>query len=116
MRARSPHYSGFRPRGSRSPNLESENERSDAVIAALAALKTVAAADPDHARAANRVGFARSDVARGHRLAGLSSADVASSPDLAHEILKLAVRYRRQASFGQRWQMGLERQGDLFDC
>jgi hypothetical protein len=116
MRARSPHYSAFTQRGNRSLNLESGNARSDAVVAALAALKAVAAADPDHARAANRVGFARSDVTRGHRLAGLSSADVTASPDLAHEVLKLAVRYRRQASYGQRWRMGIERQGDLFDC
>lgn len=115
MRATYPHYSVFGTRGSRSPNLESGNERSDAVAAALSALKAVAAADPDHARNANNRGFARSDVARGHRLAGLSSADVASSPELAHEVLRLAARYRRQASFGQRWRMGLERQGDLFD-
>jgi hypothetical protein len=39
----------------------------DRLETALEALRTVAALDPDHARDANGVGFAKSDVAIGHQ-------------------------------------------------
>jgi hypothetical protein len=111
-------YSLNHKRGTPSPNPFSGNERCDgleALQAALSVLRSVAASDPDHARHANAQGYSRSDGRRGHYLAGMSDDVVSRSPSLTSEVLRMAARYRRQASYGQRWRMGLERQGDLFD-
>jgi hypothetical protein len=63
MTARSPHYSPKR----NPPSVDSP--RDGRLEAALDALRIVADADPDHARHANGMGFAKSDVTGGHRLA-----------------------------------------------
>lgn len=104
----SPHYSGF-------PNPDSVDSRSDGrVRAALAALRHVAALDPDGARLENGVGFGVSDVARGHALAKLSPLTVLRSPVLCREVMAMAGRYRRQVPGGIAFAAGLTDQGALF--
>ena len=100
------------PRYSLALNRRSGDFRSDAV-AALAALKHVASLDPDVARLRNGMGFGRSDVARGHLLAGLSPESVRLSPALAGEVLRMAARYRKQVPGGQAYAAGLTDQGKL---
>ena len=101
------------PRYSMGLNRRSGDLRSDAV-AALAALKHVASLDPDGARLRNGMGFSRSDVARGHLLAGLSPESLRLSPALAGEVLRMAARYRKQVPGGQAYAAGLTDQGRLF--
>ena len=103
----SPHYSGFQ-------NPVSQDSRSDGrVRAALAALRHVAALDPDGARLENGVGFSVSDVARGHALARLSPLTVLRSPVLCREVMAMAGRYRRQVPGGLAFDAGLTDQGSL---
>ena len=61
-------------------------------------LAAVAANDADHARSQNGVGFLRADSAKGHVLAQLSVRVVLQNEDTCAEVLKLAARYRQQAS------------------
>lgn len=104
----SPHYS---PK----PNPKCSDSRSDArITAALSALRHVASFDPDGARLENDVGFSRSDVARGHRLAAIPVALVKSSPRLAAEVLAMAARYRRQVPGMAAFQAGLTDQRSLW--
>lgn len=65
---------------------------------ALVVLATVAAEDPDYARKVNGVGFSRSDSAKGHTLAHLSVQSVLQDEATISEVVKMAARYRRQAS------------------
>lgn len=76
-------------------------------MAALAALRHVASLDPDGARFDNGLGFSKSDVALGHRLAKLSSDAVRRSPVLAAEVMRLAAKYRRQVPGGMAYAAGL---------
>lgn len=107
----SPHYSGVRNQVS---NDSPRDARGDGRIrAALAALRHVAALDPDGARLENGVGFGVSDVARGHALAKLSPLTVLRSPVLSGEVLAMASRYRRQVPGGLAFGAGLTDQGSL---
>lgn len=65
---------------------------------ALIVLATVAAEDPDHARQVNGLGFSRSDSSKGHALAQLSVQTVLRNEATLAEVLKMAARYRRQAT------------------
>jgi len=56
------------------------------------------AEDPDYARKVNGVGFSRSDSVKGHTLAHLSVQSVLEDEATISEVLKMAARYRRQAS------------------
>lgn len=102
------------PRYSMGLNRRTGDFRSDAAVAALAALKHVASLDPDGARLRNGMGFSRSDAARGHLLAGLSPESLRLSPALAGEVLRMAARYRKQVPGGQAYAAGLTDQGRLF--
>lgn len=72
--------------------------RRPAVVEALRVLATVAAEDADYARTQNGVGFSKADSTKGHNLAQLSPSAVLSSDTLLADVLRLAGRYRRQAS------------------
>lgn len=61
-------------------------------------LATVAANDADHALSRNGVGFSRADSPKGHVLAQLSVRAVLQNEYRCAEVLKLAARYRQQAS------------------
>ena len=63
--------------------------------AAHEVLRIVAGYDPDHAELANRVGFAKSDVAIGHALASAPAASVTGHAGIALLAWRLAMRYRR---------------------
>lgn len=65
---------------------------------ALRILGAVAAEDSDYAMHQNGVGFSKSDSTKGHALARLSVATVLRDAATYAEVLKLAARYRRQAS------------------
>lgn len=65
---------------------------------ALTVLATVASEDPDHARRVNGVGFSRPDSSKGHLLAGLTIQAVLKDEATLSEVLRMAARYRRQAS------------------
>lgn len=68
MRLSSPHYSFVSNPGSRVSRRDPSLAKLEA---ALHALRLVAGNDPDHARSANGMGFAKSDVTKGHRLAAM---------------------------------------------
>jgi len=80
------------------PPRSAPDPRGPKVKEALAVLATVAANDADHARAKNRVGFSRADSPKGHVLAQLSVRAVLHDEYTCAEVLKLAARYRQQAS------------------
>ena len=84
-------YNPFRIRRSADP-------RHPAVVEALHVLETVAAEDADYAKTQNGVGFSKSDSPKGHSFAQLSPEQVLSSDTLTSDVLRLAARYRRQAS------------------
>lgn len=65
---------------------------------ALLVLGAVAAEDSDYAQRQNGVGFSRSDSAKGHALAQLGVIAVLRSDATYAEVMKMAARYRRQAS------------------
>ena len=65
---------------------------------ALLVLGTVASEDLDYAKQQNGVGFSKSDSTKGHGLARLSPSEVLRSSATYAEVLKMAARYRRQAS------------------
>lgn len=81
--------------------------------AALAILRHVAAADPDRATLANGRGFAKSDVALGHRLA---TAHPLAFRDrtLQQQAIALAARYAGQASPRLQVAVGKTDQLDFF--
>ncbi len=83
----------FRP-----PPNPAADPRGPRVKEALIVLATVAAEDADYAKAQNGVGFSRSDSAKGHALAQLSVRSVLQDESTCAEVLKMAARYRRQAS------------------
>lgn len=85
------------------------------IKAAHDALRIVAGCDPDHAKDANGLGFARSDVALGHALASASIDAIQSSPAYAALVHELAARYRRQVPASLNLEMGFTEQTDLFD-
>ena len=72
--------------------------RRPAVVEALRVLSTVAAEDADYAKTQNGVGFSKADSTKGHSLAALGPAAVLASDALLADVLRLAARYRRQAS------------------
>lgn len=65
---------------------------------ALLILGAVAAEDLDYAKMQNGVGFSKADSAKGHSLARLSPVEVMRSSATYTEVLRMATRYRRQAS------------------
>lgn len=65
---------------------------------ALRILGAVAAEDSDYAKHQNGVGFSKSDSTKGHALSRLSVATVLRDATTYAEVVKLAARYRRQAS------------------
>ncbi len=65
---------------------------------ALSVLAAVAAEDPDYAKHQNGRGFSKSDSTKGHGLARLRPGTVIRDPSTYQEVLKMATRYRRQAS------------------
>ncbi|WP_421405100.1 hypothetical protein [Agrobacterium fabrum] len=83
----------FRP-----PSKPTADPRGSKVKEALIVLATVAAEDADHAQIQNGVGFSRPDSAKGHVLARLSVRAVLQDESTCAEVLKMAARYRRQAS------------------
>ncbi|RVP47337.1 hypothetical protein [Sinorhizobium medicae] len=83
----------FRP-----PPKPVPDARGQKVKEALIVLATVAAEDADYAKAQNGVGFSRPDSAKGHSLAQLSVRSVLQDESCCAEVLKMAARYRRQAS------------------
>jgi len=80
------------------PSQSAPDPRGPKVKEALAVLATVAANDADHARSQNGVGFSRADSPKGHVLAQLGVRAVLQNECTCAEVLKLAARYRRQAS------------------
>lgn len=65
---------------------------------ALLVLGAVAAEDADYAKTRNGRGFNKADSTKGHALAKVSLSAALGDPGLLAEILKMAARYRRQAS------------------
>ncbi len=65
---------------------------------ALLVLGAVAAEDADYAKTRNGRGFSKSDSSKGHALSKVSLAAALGDRALLGEILRMAARYRRQAS------------------
>lgn len=65
---------------------------------ALLVLGAVAAEDADYAQNKNGRGFSKADSTKGHALAALGVVAVIRNPATYAEVLKMAARYRRQAS------------------
>lgn len=65
---------------------------------ALLVLGAVAAEDADYAKNRNGRGFSKSDSNKGHALSKVSLAAALGDQSLLGEILRMAARYRRQAS------------------
>lgn len=65
---------------------------------ALLVIGAVAAEDADYAKHQNGRGFSKADSTKGHGLARLSVVSVLSSNATYSEVVKMAARYRRQAS------------------
>ncbi|OCW56257.1 hypothetical protein [Hoeflea olei] len=65
---------------------------------ALLVLGAVAAEDADYAKTRNGRGFSKSDSSKGHALSKVSLAAALGDQSLLGEILRMAARYRRQAS------------------
>lgn len=65
---------------------------------ALRVLAAVAAEDSDYAKHQNGRGFSKSDSTKGHSLARLRPGAVISCPSTYDDVIKMATRYRRQAS------------------
>ncbi|MDX1216278.1 hypothetical protein GOL99_12110 [Sinorhizobium medicae] len=65
---------------------------------ALLVIGAVAAEDADYAKHQNGRGFSKADSTKGHALARLSITSVLSSDATYSEVVKIAARYRRQAS------------------
>lgn len=84
-------YNTFKMRRSVDP-------RHPAVVEALHVLSTVAGEDADYAKTQNGVGFSKSDSPKGHSYAKLSPEQILSSDALTSDVMRLAARYRRQAS------------------
>lgn len=83
----------FRP-----PPKPAADPRGSKVREALIILATVAAEDADYAKKQNGVGFSKSDSTKGHALAQLSVRSILQNEETCAEVLKMAARYRRQAS------------------
>lgn len=65
---------------------------------ALLVLGVAAAEDADYAKNRNGRGFSKSDSNKGHALSKVSLAAALGDQSLLGEILRMAARYRRQAS------------------
>lgn len=65
---------------------------------ALHVLGAVAAEDADYAKTRNGRGFSKSDSTKGHALSKVSLAAALADQSLLGEILRMAARYKRQAS------------------
>lgn len=68
------------------------------LAASLEVLRAVARQDEDHAQKLNGRGYSRSDSPSGHRLSKLTTSDVSRDGQTERDVLRLAQRYRRQAS------------------
>jgi hypothetical protein len=68
------------------------------LAASLEVLRAVARQDEDHARAVNGRGYSKADSPAGHRLSKLTTSDVSRDGQTEGDVLRLAQRYRRQAS------------------
>ncbi|RVG70876.1 hypothetical protein [Sinorhizobium meliloti] len=80
------------------PPASSRDPRWSKAREALLVIGAVAAEDSDYAKEQNGVGFSKSDSTKGHGLARLSVVSVLSSDATYSDVIKLAARYRRQAS------------------
>lgn len=74
------------------------NDRISEARQALLVLGAVAAEDADYAKHRNGRGFNKADSSKGHALAKVSLAAALGDKALLGEILRMAARYRRQAS------------------
>jgi hypothetical protein len=80
------------------PPANSRDPRWPKAREALLILGAVAAEDADYAKERNGKGFSKSDSNKGHSLSRLSIVSALSSPATYSEVLRMAARYRRQAS------------------
>lgn len=76
---------------------ELDGRRRQVLGNALRVLRIVAAADTDQARQLNGVGFSKSDTTLGHRLSTATVDQALADRSLAQKIVKMAIRYIRQA-------------------
>ncbi len=88
----SPHYfivwqRGYQP---------SRSEHEGAVRRAHRAVRYLAALDQDHAQIANKAGFSKSDVTKGHKLAKCAEDLVVRHFALSALAVRLAQKYDRQ--------------------
>lgn len=72
--------------------------RNSQATEALLVLASVAAEDADYAKQRNGRGFNKADSTKGHALAKVSLSAALGDEQLLGEILRMAARYRRQAS------------------
>jgi len=75
-----------------------QERRRTVLTAALDVLTSVAAQDADGARQQNGVGFNKADSSLGHRLSRIPVDRLMKDRTTAEQVLKLAARYRGQAS------------------
>jgi hypothetical protein len=80
------------------PPPRGDDPRWPKIAEALRILAAVAAEDADYARIQNGRGFSKSDSNKGHTLSKLRPGAVISNPATFAEVMRLAARYRRQAS------------------
>lgn len=80
------------------PPPRGDDPRWPKIAEALRILAAVAAEDADYAKLQNGRGFSKPDSTKGHALAQLRPGAVISSPSTYAEVIKMAARYRRQAS------------------
>lgn len=80
------------------PLPRGDDPRWSKIREALIVLAAVAAEDSDYAKHQNGRGFSKSDSPKGHSLARLRPGTVIRDPSTYQEVLKMAARYRRQAS------------------
>lgn len=80
------------------PPPRGDDPRWAKISEALQVLSAVAAEDSDYAKHQNGRGFSKSDSSKGHNLAQLRPGAVISDPSTFQEVMKMATRYRRQAS------------------
>jgi hypothetical protein len=78
--------------------LKAKRDSRAKLTASLEVLRAVAAQDADHAKNLNGRGYSKADSPAGHRLSKLSTYDVSRDGQTERDVLKLAQRYRRQAT------------------
>jgi hypothetical protein len=81
-----------------SPPPRGDDPRWKQIYEGLRILAAVAAEDSDYAKHRNGRGFSKSDSPKGHVLAHLRPGAVIANPSTFAEVMRMATRYRRQAS------------------